>query len=82
MTAGRNRAAPAPAEVQRLRQKLAEYAMIVDLLTELPRSRTQDQAGKVLPVIITVYTDKSFDFIIKTPPAAVQLLELAKIPLD
>ncbi|REJ82527.1 MAG: 50S ribosomal protein L11 [Bacteroidetes bacterium] len=42
-------------------------------------ARTQDQAGKVLPVIITVYTDKSFDFIIKTPPAAVQLLELAKI---
>jgi len=41
--------------------------------------RTQDQAGKVLPVIITVYTDKSFDFIIKTPPAAVQLLEAAKL---
>jgi large subunit ribosomal protein L11 len=42
-------------------------------------ARTQDQAGKVLPVIITVYTDKSFEFVIKTPPAAVQLLELAKI---
>ena len=42
-------------------------------------ARTQDQAGKVLPVIITVYTDKSFDFIIKTPPVAVQLLEMAKI---
>jgi large subunit ribosomal protein L11 len=41
--------------------------------------RTQDQAGKVLPVIITVYRDKSFDFIIKTPPVAVQLLEAAKI---
>lgn len=41
--------------------------------------RTQDQAGKVLPVIITVYADKSFDFIIKTPPVAVQLLEAAKI---
>lgn len=41
--------------------------------------RTQDQAGKVLPVIITVYKDKSFDFIIKTPPVAVQLLEAAKI---
>jgi large subunit ribosomal protein L11 len=41
--------------------------------------RTQDQAGKVLPVIITVYTDKSFDFVIKTPPAAVQLLEAAKL---
>jgi large subunit ribosomal protein L11 len=42
-------------------------------------ARTQDQAGKVLPVIITVYTDKSFDFIIKTPPAAVQLLDAAKV---
>src|SRR5687767_12622511 len=40
--------------------------------------RTQDQAGKVLPVIITVYNDKSFEFIIKTPPAAVQLLEATK----
>ena len=44
MTAERGRAAPAPAEVQRLRQKLAEYAMIVDLLTDLPRSRTQSEA--------------------------------------
>ncbi|MBD99165.1 MAG: 50S ribosomal protein L11 [Verrucomicrobia bacterium] len=41
--------------------------------------RTQDKAGKVLPVVITVYTDKSFDFVIKTPPAAVQLLEKAKV---
>ncbi|MDZ7740589.1 MAG: 50S ribosomal protein L11 [Bacteroidota bacterium] len=41
--------------------------------------RTQDKAGKVLPVIITVYKDKSFDFIIKTPPAAVQLLEASKV---
>ena len=41
--------------------------------------RTQDKAGKVLPVVITVYNDKSFDFIIKTPPAAVQLMEAAKI---
>ena len=41
--------------------------------------RTQDKAGKVLPVIITVYSDKSFDFVIKTPPVAVQLLEAAKI---
>ena len=40
--------------------------------------RTQDQAGKLLPVIITVYKDKSFDFIIKTPPVAVQLLEATK----
>ena len=42
-------------------------------------ARTQDKIGKVLPVLITVYTDKSFDFIIKTPPAAVQLMEAAKI---
>ena len=42
-------------------------------------ARTQDKAGKVLPVVITVYGDKSFDFIIKTPPAAVQLLEAAKV---
>ncbi|WP_306642492.1 50S ribosomal protein L11 [Sanyastnella coralliicola] len=42
-------------------------------------ARTQDKQGKVLPVVITVYGDKSFDFIIKTPPAAVQLLEAAKI---
>ena len=41
-------------------------------------ARTQEQAGKVLPVIITVYQDKSFDFIIKTPPVAVQLLEATK----
>ena len=42
-------------------------------------ARTQDKQGKVLPVLITVFTDKSFEFIIKTPPAAVQLLEAAKI---
>jgi large subunit ribosomal protein L11 len=42
-------------------------------------ARTQDRPGKVLPVVITVYGDKSFDFIIKTPPAAVQLLEAAKL---
>jgi len=42
-------------------------------------ARTQDKAGKVLPVVITVYGDKSFDFVIKTPPAAVQLLEAAKL---
>lgn len=41
--------------------------------------RTQDKPGKVLPVIISVYKDKSFDFIIKTPPAAVQIMELAKL---
>jgi large subunit ribosomal protein L11 len=42
-------------------------------------SRTQDQAGKVIPVIITVYKDKSFDFVIKTPPVAVQIMETAKL---
>ncbi len=42
-------------------------------------ARTQDKAGKVIPVIITVYKDKSFVFIIKTPPVAVQLRDAAKI---
>jgi large subunit ribosomal protein L11 len=40
--------------------------------------RTQDKAGKVIPVVITVYSDKSFDFVTKTPPVAVQLLEVTK----
>ena len=42
-------------------------------------ARTQDKAGKILPVIITVYGDKSFDFIVKTPPVAIQIKEAAKI---
>jgi len=42
-------------------------------------ARTQDQAGKVLPVVITVYADKSFDFVVKTPPSAIQLKDAAKI---
>lgn len=42
-------------------------------------ARTQDQAGKIIPVIIQVYGDKSFDFVTKQPPVAVQLLEAAKI---
>lgn len=42
-------------------------------------ARTQDKAGKVLPVIITVYSDKSFDFIIKQPPVAVQIKDAAKV---
>jgi len=42
-------------------------------------ARTQDKPGKVLPVVITVYTDKSFDFIIKTPPVAIQLLDATKL---
>jgi large subunit ribosomal protein L11 len=42
-------------------------------------ARTQDKPGKILPVLITVYSDKSFDFVVKTPPASVQLLEAAKL---
>ena len=41
-------------------------------------ARTQDKPGKVLPVVITYYTDKSFDFIVKTPPVAIQLIEASK----
>ena len=42
-------------------------------------ARTQDKPGKVLPVVISVYKDKSFEFVIKTPPAAIQLMEAAKV---
>ena len=42
-------------------------------------ARTQDQPGKILPVQITVYKDKSFDFVVKTPPAAIQLLDATKL---
>ena len=42
-------------------------------------ARTQDKQGQVLPVLITIYTDKSFDFVVKTPPAAALLLEAAKV---
>jgi len=42
-------------------------------------AKTQEQQGKVIPVVITVFKDKSFDFVIKTVPAAVQLLEAAKL---
>jgi large subunit ribosomal protein L11 len=42
-------------------------------------ARTQDKPGKVLPVVITVYADKSFEFIIKTPPVAIQLLDATKL---
>lgn len=42
-------------------------------------AKTQDQPGKLLPVVITVFKDKSFEFIVKTPPAAIQLMEAAKI---
>jgi large subunit ribosomal protein L11 len=42
-------------------------------------SRSQDKPGKILPVVVNVYKDKSFEFVIKTPPAAVQLLEASKV---
>ena len=42
-------------------------------------ARTQDKAGKILPVVITYYTDKSFTFVVKTPPVAIQLLEASKV---
>ncbi len=42
-------------------------------------ARTQDKQGQLLPVLVTIYSDKSFDFVIKTPPAAVLLLEAAKL---
>jgi large subunit ribosomal protein L11 len=41
-------------------------------------AKTQDKAGKVIPVVITVYNDKSFEFVTKTPPVAIQLLEVSK----
>jgi len=41
-------------------------------------ARTQEKAGKILPVVITYFTDKSFDFVVKTPPVAIQLLEITK----
>ena len=50
---------------------------IMEFCTQF-NSRTQDNAGKVLPVVISVYADKSFELIVKTPPAAAQLLEAAK----
>ena len=42
------------------------------------KEETQDKAGKILPVVITYYVDKSFDFVVKTPPVAIQLLEATK----
>ena len=51
---------------------------IMDFCKEF-NARTQEKAGKVLPVVITYYTDKSYDFIVKTPPVAVQLMEIAKL---
>ena len=51
---------------------------IMDFCTQF-NARTQDKAGKVLPVIITVYSDKSFDFVVKQPPVAIQLKEAAQV---
>ena len=51
---------------------------IIDFCKQF-NARTQEQAGKIIPVIIQVYGDKSFDFITKQPPVAIQLLEVAKI---
>ena len=51
---------------------------IMDFCKQI-NARTQDKAGKVLPVVISYYNDKSFDFVIKTPPAAIQLKEAAKV---
>lgn len=56
----------------------AKGVNIVDFCKQF-NARTQDRAGKVLPVVITVFQDKSFDFIIKTPPVASQLLEATKL---
>jgi large subunit ribosomal protein L11 len=42
-------------------------------------ARTQEKQGQLLPVLVTIYTDKSFDFVVKTPPAAVMILEAAKL---
>jgi len=42
-------------------------------------ARTQDKGGKILPVVITYFTDKSFDFVVKTPPVAIQLIEVTKV---
>lgn len=56
----------------------AKGVQIMDFCKQF-NGRTQDRAGQVLPVVITVYSDKSFDFIIKTPPAPVLILEKAKI---
>jgi large subunit ribosomal protein L11 len=75
MTVPACKAAPSPA----LGQALGPHGINMMEFCKQFNGRTQDKAGKVLPVVITVYSDKSFDFIIKTPPAAVQLMEAAKL---
>ena len=56
----------------------AKGVQIMDFCNRF-NDKTKEQAGKMLPVVITVYKDKSFDFIIKTPPAAIQLMEAANV---
>ena len=68
-------ATPAPPVGPALGQKSVN---IMDFCKQF-NARTQEQAGKIIPVIIQVYGDKSFDFITKQPPVAIQLLEVAKI---
>ena len=68
-------ATPAPPVGPALGQKSVN---IMDFCKQF-NARTQDKAGKVLPVIITVYSDKSFDFVVKQPPVAIQLKEAAKV---
>jgi len=58
---------------------LGSYGFNIMQFCKQFNARTQDQPGKVLPVIITVYADKSFDFIIKQPPVAIQLMEVSKV---
>ena len=60
-------------------QELGDAGLNIMEFCKQFNARTQDKPGKVLPVVINVYKDKSFDFVVKTPPAAVQLLEAAKV---
>ena len=62
----------------RITARAQDVVNIMDFCKQF-NARTQDKAGKVLPVIITVYSDKSFDFVVKQPPVAVQLKEAAKV---
>ena len=61
------------------RQALGSKGLNIMEFCKQFNARTQDKQGKTLPVLITVYADKSFDFVIKTPPASIQLMEAAKI---
>ena len=61
-------------------QALGQHGVNIMEFCKAYNARTQDQEGLIIPVIITVYADRSFTFITKTPPAAVLLLKAAKIP--